>query len=238
MTRDLESAPAQQKVLNVILDASERGESALTEQEITDAIGLTAKSNVHRALEELQRKGYIEREKAASHAKHRAIRPTKKAWTWRLMTKEPKSAPPEQRVAEEWGVRLVPLLWRVAAGQPILADDNVRDHLPLPRKYVRGSAVFMLEVKGDSMTGDGVLDGDYVVVVSDPAPRNGEMVVALIEGEATVKRLWRQQDEVWLESSNPIYPPILLEEGMEALIRGRVVAVVRWHIEQGRQNHR
>jgi repressor LexA len=237
MRRDLESAPTQQKVLIEILNASERGEPPPTLEELAKALGQAAKSNIHRALTQLLVKGYIEWDRAESRAKPRRIRPTEKAWALRSPVQEPETVSLEAELSKELDTRLVPLLWRVAAGQPILADEeNVRDYLPLPRQRVRGAEVFMLEVNGDSMTGDGVLDGDYVVVASDPAPRDGEMVVALVDGEATVKRLWHEDGAILLEASNPAYPPIRLTGDNEVAIQGRVIALVRWHIRQGSRN--
>src|SRR6266540_2109266 len=167
MRRDLESAPTQQKVLNYLLDASERGEPPPTLEELAVALGQAAKSNMHRAVKQLLGKGYLEWDRAESRAKTRRIRPTEKAWALRSAIEKSESVAVEGELTTETDARLVPLLWRVAAGQPILADEeNIREHLPLPRQHVRGAEVFMLEVMGASMTGDGVLEGDYVVVVS------------------------------------------------------------------------
>ncbi len=220
MRRDLESAPTQQKVLNYLLDASERGEPPPTLEELAVALGQAAKSNMHRAVKQLLGKGYLEWDRAESRAKTRRIRPTEKAWALRSAIEKSESVAVEGELTTETDARLVPLLWRVAAGQPILADEeNIREHLPLPRQHVRGAEVFMLEVMGDSMTGDGVLEGDYVVVVSDPAPRDGEMVVALVDGEATVKRLWHDAGDILLEAANPAYSPIRLSMGHEVAIQ-------------------
>ena len=137
--------------------------------------------------------------------------------------------------------RPVPLLGRVAAGEPIFVDgENVREYLPLPAQHVRGAEVYMLEVDGDSMTGDGVLKGDYIIVDSHPAWREGDMVVVLHKNAATVKRVWREGSSIHLESSNPKYEPIILEEGDgqedKPVIQGRVIGVVRWQIRQGHRN--
>ncbi len=183
---------------------------------------------------------------ASGRAKTGGIRLTKKGLDLRPKSSDPEASPPAEYHAADDDVRRVPLLWQVVAASPphyrasdpTAPDQNVRDYLPLPAQYVRGADVFMVEVKGDSMSGDGVLDGDYVVVASDPTPRNGEMVVALIEDEATVKRLWRDGPVIRLEPSNPDFDPIIAEEGDELAVRGRVIGVLRWHIQHGRRNDR
>jgi len=199
----------------MILDAFERGEPP-TLEEFARKLGLTAKSNVSRALRELEEKGFIECDRTPSgRVKTRSIRLTKMA-----------------------RVRPVPVLGTVAAGEPIFVDgENVREYLPLPAHHVRATGVYMLEVGGDSMTGDGILKGDYIIVDSHPAWQEGDMVVVLHKNEATVKRVWREGSAIYLESSNPNYEPIILEEGDEQEdkpeIRGRVIGVVRWQIQQG-----
>ena len=116
----------------------------------------------------------------------------------------------------------VPILGRVTAGQPILAYEE--DCGRLPYKTRNPGEDFALLVRGDSMIGAGILDGDYVVVHKQPTANNGEIVVALIEDEATVKRLSRKNGEVWLLPENPDYDPI---DGREASLLGKVIAVVR-----------
>jgi repressor LexA len=240
MRRDLESAPTQQRVLTEILDASERGEPPPTLEELTKKLGQAAKSNIHRALKELKRKDYIEWDRAKSRVRSRTIRPTGKALALRSPEQEPEQAPKVVSLVGELtkdaDARLVPLLSKVAAGQPILAEENVRDYLPLPDRHVRGAEVFMLEVKGDSMNGDGVLEGDYVVVESNRAPGDGEMVVALVDGEAVVKRLWHEDGGISLVSTNPAYEPIKPTGENDVEIKGKVIALVRWHIRYRSRN--
>jgi SOS-response transcriptional repressor LexA len=146
----------------------------------------------------------------------------------------------EQRGTTKPDFRRVPLLWKVAAGKPMLADeDNVRDYLAMPTQHVRGDEIFMFEVSGDSMAGeDGVLDGDYVIVDRRGSWKDGDMVVVLVggdEGAATVKRLWREGAYFRLESSNPAYKAEFLREEDEPTIQGKVIGVVRWHIKEGRR---
>src|SRR5699024_8815570 len=115
----------------------------------------------------------------------------------------------------------VPLVGRIAAGGPILAEQAVEDVFPLPRQLVGEGELFLLKVVGDSMIDAAICDGDWVVVRSQAVAENGEIVAAMIEGEATVKTLKRTQDELWLLPANDAYSPI---DGHEAQILGRVVS--------------
>jgi repressor LexA len=122
--------------------------------------------------------------------------------------------------------RDVPLLGRIAAGTPILAAEHVDDVLTLPTELVGDGPVFLLEVKGDSMVGAGIHEGDLVAVRKQPDARDGEIVAALIDGEeATVKRLQRKDGQVVLHSENPAYEPLVFSEGVELI--GKVVSVLR-----------
>jgi len=195
----------QRKILDVIRDAvSDRGYPPSI-REIGEAVGLTSTSSVHSQLEALQRKGYIRRDPTKPRAievhpgdSHMAM---------------PKPLP-----------TYVPLLGQIAAGAPILADEQVEEMLPLPRELVGQGELFMLKVRGDSMTEDGVFDGDYVVVRSQPEANEGDMVAALLDEEATVKRFSRRGSRIRLLPANPAYEPI---DGEHAKLLGRVVAVLR-----------
>ncbi|WP_371164461.1 transcriptional repressor LexA [Buchananella felis] len=118
----------------------------------------------------------------------------------------------------------VPLVGRIAAGGPILAEQVVEDVLPLPERFTGTGDLFMLEVSGDSMIDAAICDGDWVVVRSQNVAENGEIVAAMIDGEATVKALSRKDGHVWLLPRNSAYPPI---SGDEATILGKVVTVIR-----------
>ena len=121
-------------------------------------------------------------------------------------------------------VTLVPLVGRVAAGVPILAEENVEDNLAFPASMVQNGNIFALEVNGDSMIGDGITDGDYVLVREQPIAEPGETVVALLGEEATVKRFYRDKDRVRLEPANPAMGPIISDD---VSIVGKVVGVFR-----------
>lgn len=245
MGRDLESAPTQRKALEVIFASEEPGEQVPTLQEFAAVLGLKAPSNVHRVLEELEAKGYIVWDRAPSgRARTGRIRLTKKAYGWRSGSQGLGVVPFPQYRAVAPGAQLVPLRGEAGAGTPILADEesvrqipddpeNVRQYLPLParRLHPAEDEAFMVKVKGESMTGDGVLPGDYVVVVPDQEWRNGDMLVVIVDGEAMVKRVWREVGVIRLESSNPAYPTRILKREDESLIQGKVIGVVRWDVK-------
>jgi repressor LexA len=118
----------------------------------------------------------------------------------------------------------VPLVGRIAAGGPILAEEQVTDVFPLPRQLVGDGTLFLLEVSGDSMVDAAICNGDYVVIRQEQTANNGQIVAALIDGEATVKTFKRRDGHIWLMPQNSAYEPI---PGDEASILGRVVAVLR-----------
>jgi repressor LexA len=203
-----ELSQRQRKILGVIKEAvTDRGYPPSI-REIGEAVGLTSTSSVHSQLESLERKGFIRRD------------PTKP----RAIEVFPDGAPVEQpRPLPVY----VPLLGQIAAGAPILAEENVDELMPLPRDLVGAGELFGLHVRGDSMIEAGVLDGDYVVVRSQPTAENGDMVAALLddlESEATVKYFHRVGDRVELRPANPAYEPI---DGTRATVLGKVVTVLR-----------
>ncbi len=118
----------------------------------------------------------------------------------------------------------VPVVGRIAAGGPILAEEHVEDVFPLPKQLVGDGTLFLLEVRGDSMIEAAICDGDFVVVRQQPTANNGDIVAALLEDEATVKTFKRTEGQVWLMPHNPAYEPI---DGNQASILGKVVAVLR-----------
>ena len=182
-------------------------------REIGDAVGLKSPSTVHFHLKNLADEGYIEK----GAGKGRALRPLID-----LDEAEDRSLPPAAVEVEAQDMR-VPIVGSVAAGAPILAEQCVEDYLTFD---VGGDTTgyFALRVRGYSMKDAGILPGDLVVVKQQPTARNGEIVVALIGEEATVKRLHRSNGEIWLLPENPDFEPI---DGSEAAILGRVTAVVR-----------
>lgn len=177
-------------------------------REIGEAIGLSSPSTVHSHLSSLVKYGFLRRDPS----KPRAIEVV-----------NPSDDLSQPRVAAQ---RAVPLLGRIAAGSPILAEEDIDEVLPLPESLVGPGPVFMLEVKGDSMINAGILNGDYVVIRQQSDALDGELVAALVDGsEATVKRLERKDGAVILHAENPAYEPMVFTDGVELL--GKVVSVLR-----------
>ena len=201
----------QQQVLEYIREITTGRGYPPSVREIGEAVGLSSPSSVHAHLSTLVEQGYLKRDPS----KPRAI----------VVVDQ---GEPSQPVRSD-RLRDVPLLGRIAAGTPILAAEHVEEVLPLPVDLVGNGPVFLLEVKGDSMIGAGILEGDLVAVRSQKDAENGEIVAALIEGEdATVKRLRRESGKVILESANPNYAPMVFTDGVE--IVGKVVSVFRSYV--------
>ncbi|ACU35385.1 transcriptional repressor LexA [Actinosynnema pretiosum subsp. pretiosum] len=199
----------QRKVLDVIRDWVDRFGYPPSVREIGEAVGLTSTSSVAHQLRALERKGFLRRDPNRPRAV--GVLPAE------IVTGLDPAAKPTPAY--------VPMLGRIAAGGPILAEQSIEDVFPLPREIVGEGEVFLLKVVGDSMVDAAITDGDWVVVRQQPTADNGEVVAAMIEGEATVKTFKRKDDgHVWLLPQNPAYQPIF---GDEATILGKVVAVLR-----------
>jgi repressor LexA len=212
--------PRQQRVLTVIRDSLERRGYPPSMREIGERVGLTSSSSVAHQLRALEEKGYLKRDPNRPRALS-------------VFT------PGEARVqdgsvdggVDETGVgdampaaTYVPVVGRIAAGGPILAEERVEEIMPLPKSLVGEGTLFLLEVSGDSMVDAAICNGDYVVIRQQPSAENGEIVAAMIDGEATVKTLQRRDGQVWLLPHNAAYEPI---DGTDATILGKVTAVLR-----------
>jgi repressor LexA len=210
----------QRKVLQVIRESVQRRGYPPSMREIGEAVGLTSTSSVSYQLSTLQNKGYLRRDAGRPRTVevrlpgHPAVRP------------EPdfdvEADMPMDITSQE--AAYVPVVGRIAAGGPILAEESIEDIFPLPRQLVGEGTLFLLKVVGDSMMNAGIVDGDWVVVRQQPVAENGDIIAAMIEGEATVKTFKRSGSHVWLMPHNPAYTPI---PGNEAEILGKVVAVLR-----------
>jgi repressor LexA len=196
----------QQRVLEVIRDWLDRFGYPPSVREIGEAVGLNSTSSVAHQLRALERKGYLRRD---------PNRP-------RAVGVLPADADAEELHRPR--PAYVPVVGRIAAGGPILAEQAIEDVFPLPREIVGEGSLFLLKVVGDSMVDAAITDGDWVVVRQQNVAENGEIVAAMIDGEATVKTFKRRDGHVWLLPSNPAYEPI---PGDEATVLGRVVAVLR-----------
>jgi repressor LexA len=201
----------QRVILDVIRESVSRRGYPPSIREICEAAGLASTSSVAHQLAVLERKGYLRRDPNRPRAVD--VRSTSK--TKRVRKDEASSAA---------GPVFVPVVGRIAAGGPILAEEMVEDVFPLPRALVGEGTLFMLRVKGDSMIDAAISDGDWVVVRQQPDADNGDIVAAMIDGEATVKTLQRRDDKVWLLPHNAAYAPI---DGTDATILGKVVTVLR-----------
>ncbi|QGK72133.1 transcriptional repressor LexA [Allosaccharopolyspora coralli] len=176
-------------------------------REIGDAVGLTSTSSVAYQLRVLERKGFLRRDP------HRPR-------TVGVLVEEADEADAKARPEAAY----VPVVGRIAAGGPILAEEAIEDVFPLPKELVGEGTLFLLQVVGDSMIDLGINDGDWVTVRQQPEADNGDVVAAMIDGEATVKTFKRTSDHVWLMPHNEAFEPIL---GDEATVLGKVVAVLR-----------
>jgi repressor LexA len=203
----------QRQTLSFIAETvSERGYPPSV-REIGEALGLASSSTVHSHLQALQRKGYLR------------IDPTKPRAIEVLFDTDTGIA------AERRPARSVPLLGRIAAGAPIMAEENVEEIYPMPADLVGDGNVFMLEVHGDSMIDAGILDGDFVIVRQQPTAHSGQIVAAMVpseygdSAEATVKTIRHRGSAIMLEPANPALEPFEAPAGTEIL--GKVVGVFR-----------
>jgi len=196
----------QQRILLAIRDFVVRYGYAPSTREIGEAVGLRSPSTVSRHLASLEEKGFLRRGSTVA-------RPI----DVRAFLREPQAPGSGDSVP-------VPVVGDIAAGTPILAEEHVDEVLTLPRELAGRGTVFALRVRGDSMIDAAICDGDWVVVRSQPVAENGEIVAAMIDGEATVKTFQRKDGHVWLLPHNDAYDPI---DGTHATILGKVTAVLR-----------
>lgn len=215
--------PRQQRVLMTIKEAIEKRGYPPSMREIGQAVGLTSSSSVAHQLRTLEEKGFLKRDPN----RPRAI----EVFLPEVLAARRSISGAEESSHDETGIGDVapqavniPVVGRIAAGGPILAEEQVSDVFPLPRQLVGDGTLFLLEVSGDSMIEAAICNGDYVVVRQEQTADNGEIVAAMIDGEATVKTLRRKDGEVWLMPANAAYDPI---DGRNATILGVVTAVLR-----------
>ncbi len=198
--------PRQLKILSVIKRAVENQGYPPSMREIGQAAGLASTASVTYQLQVLEEKGWIRRDAARG----RAIEIT-------LPGEDGHAAPQDK-------TRLIPLVGKIAAGNPILAEQIVVEVMPLPESIVGKGELFMLQIKGDSMIDVAICDGDYVVIRAQKSAEKGEVVAAMIDGEATVKTWSKKDGHFWLLPENDDYLPIPADD---AVILGKVTAVLR-----------
>ncbi|SOX53238.1 repressor LexA [Mycobacterium ahvazicum] len=216
-TRSVDSSLTQRQrtILNVIRESVTTRGYPPSIREIGDAVGLTSTSSVAHQLRTLERKGYLRRDPNRPRAVD--VRGADDAV----------AAAPATEVAGSDALpepTFVPVLGRIAAGGPILAEEAVEDVFPLPRELVGEGTLFLLKVVGDSMVEAAICDGDWVVVRQQNVADNGDIVAAMLDGEATVKTFKRAGGQVWLMPHNPAFDPI---PGNDATVLGKVVTVIR-----------
>ncbi|HJD40095.1 MAG TPA: transcriptional repressor LexA [Candidatus Blautia stercoripullorum] len=176
-------------------------------REICEAVNLKSTSSVHSHLETLEKNGYIRRDPT----KPRAIEIVDDHFN--LVRRETVN---------------VPIIGKVAAGQPLLAVENVEGYFPIPSEYMPNSRTFMLVVQGDSMINAGIFNGDYVIVEQQSTAENGQKVVALIDDSATVKTFYKEDGFIRLQPENDSMEPIIVNPGQSFQILGRVIGIFRF----------
>lgn len=207
----------QVSILEFIIDEVEQRGYPPSVREIGLAVGLQSSSTVHNHLNQIERKGYIQRDAT----KPRAIAILKRADESAYV---PFSSESESNSSDVEEMVNLPVFGAVAAGVPIFADDSIEDQISLPMRFVRDEGAFMLRVKGESMIGVGIMDGDYVIVAPRQSAKNGDVVVALIGDEATCKTYYREKHQIRLQPENPTMEPIFVQNPM---IIGQVIGVFR-----------
>jgi len=195
----------QEKILSYIQSSIETQGYAPSVREIGEAVGLSSTSTVHGHLRRLEKKGLLHRD---------AMKPRAMG-----LSKELSSA-----VSGNDQIRPLPVIGCVAAGQPILAEQNVEDTLSLPAAFVGEGCHFILRVRGDSMIQAGILNGDYIVIRQQPDANNGEIVVAMVDDEATVKRFYKENGHFRLQPENDSMQPIIVSS---VVVLGKVISLLR-----------
>lgn len=209
----------EQKILSYMKEEIQRKGYPPTVREICTALGIKSTSTAHKDIDTLAEKGYILKDPSKPRA---------------LMLIDPeisqKPHDPKSSVnsaPERTDIVDIPLVGRIAAGTPILAEQNIDDMFPVPARYVNG-VNFMLTVRGDSMIDAGIFDGDYILVQQQSIAQSGDIVVAMIDGfesEATVKTFYRETDHIRLQPENPTMSPIIVKD---VKILGKVKGVFRY----------
>jgi len=210
----------EQKILAYMKKEIKKKGYPPTVREICSALSIKSTSTTHKDIEILAEKGYIVKDPSKPRA---------------LMIMNVKNPADQADLAsfgagnaERTDVIEIPVVGRIAAGSPILAEENIDDVFPLPARYVRGNTNFMLTVKGESMVNAGILDGDYILVEQQNTASNGDMVVAMIDGfesEATVKTFYREDGHIRLQPENDAMSPIIVHD---VKILGKVKGVFRY----------
>ena len=215
--------PRQQRILNVLRESIEKRGYPPSIREIGELVGLTSSSSVAHQLRVLEQKGFIKRDPNRPRALEVFI-PELMAARRAIAHADDFGYDPTGEGDAAPAATMVPLVGRIAAGGPILAEQHVEEIFPLPKSLVGDGELFLLEVSGDSMIDAAICNGDYVVVRREQTAQNGDVVAAMLDGEATVKTFQRKDGQVWLLPHNDAYDPI---DGTHAVILGKVTTVLR-----------
>jgi repressor LexA len=208
--------PREQKILTYMKEEIKKKGYPPTVREICSALNIKSTSTTHKDIETLAEKGYLVKD------------PSKPRALMVISTQDEAQTHRGFGNTERSDVVDVPLIGRIAAGTPILAEENIDDMFPVPSRYVKGDVNFMLSVRGESMKNAGIFDGDYILVEQTGAANNGDMVVAMIDGfesEATVKTFYKEDGHVRLQPENDDMSPIIVQD---VKILGKVKGVFRY----------
>ena len=197
----------QQQILNFIDQYTREKGYPPTVREICAGVGLNSPSTVHGYISRLQKAGMLEKDASSSRGLRLAQRSNV-----------------AQVTESDDNILSVPVIGQISAGAPILAEENIERMFPLPSDFARGSDVFMLKIRGESMINAGILDGDYVIVKSQSVANNGDIVAALIEDSATVKTFYKENGHFRLQPENDYLEPIITDT---LAIIGKVIGVYR-----------
>ncbi len=205
-----ELSEPQERILEFIKDSMKEKGYPPSVREVCNALGFSSTATVYEHFKSLERKGYIKRDSS----KPRAIEVTDRKISF---------------VSRE--IIEVPIIGKISAGKSILAVENIEEYFPLPLDFIQGDSkdekFFMLKVRGDSMINIGIMDGDYVIVREQAFAFNGEIIVALIEDSATVKRYYKEKGYVRLQPENPFMDAMIFENENDVKILGKVIGVIR-----------
>ena len=208
----------EQKILDYMKEEIRTKGYPPTVREICSALGIKSTSTTHKDIESLVRQGYLVKDPSKPRALM-VVDPNEKSGHTAPVSGNV-TAFPEKDIVE------IPIVGRVAAGTPILAEENIEDTFPIPARYAAGGTNFMLRVRGESMIEAGIMDGDIVIVEKTATAENGDIVVALIDDEATVKTFYKENGHIRLQHENDEFEPIITNE---VAILGKVVSLIRYY---------
>lgn len=210
----------QQVIYDFICTFTEDNGYAPSIREICDGVGLKSTATVHNHIENLRSLGVLDK----TSMKNRALSVVKQNECEEEDSEEEEIHLSDVQIMPDCEIANVPVIGRVAAGQPIFATENFERTFPLPMDMVGNSETFMLKVKGESMINVGIFDGDYIIVRRQPTAHNGDIIVALIEDEATVKTYYKEKDYFRLQPENDYMQPII---ATEITVLGKVTGLIR-----------